>query len=687
MQGSVSIVAMEGDSAVPRFEIHAYRGGPLRVAGFAYPVIVDLETASFEGTEQTYINRHHDQKRELGHSTDRRIDATGIHVEGIFSHDNEDTREIITAWKRGKKFKASIEASFPPARFVPRGQTVMVNGTRHPGPVYVAKNSRITGVALLTRAADMDSDVRIAAARKVDMNEDLREFIEAAGFDADVISESETQIEFFKAQFEASRKPAKKSPEKQDLDAAGSIDWHDIQKKSQQIAAAEAERQSEIRSICLTHGDPEIELPDGSKCTLVAHAIRSGMTAKECLLEAKLFQVSLKAGGNAPAVHMRTSEDEPQVIECAMLLSGTSVSEEDLKKSRWYSEQVIDKATSSQYRGYRFSRLAHQTMQAANVYHPPGQLDDNYIEATVKAVRKLEATGSSFTTLSLPGIMKSVVNKTVLAAYRRGESIVPFIFGRTSTTDFKPTLTYRLEGSGMLEKLPPDGEIKHGKLVESEYTKQLETYAKMLAFTRRDLINDDLGQLQNVAAILGQMAWKAREFAAVQLITSSTMYSAQNGNLLNGNNLSIAGLTASTLAFESQVDADGLPITISGTRILTPAALRVVLMQLQNQTEIRDTSSTFINNPHAGTFVGLASPWLDNALATNNDPNRAKTWYRFADPDMTPAFQIMYLNGNDEPIVNSAETDFNTLGMQWRCYTDWGMGEVDPKYAQKNVGS
>ena len=681
------IEAAEGEeNKTPKFDMLAYNGGKLQVKGFEYPVVIDLQTADFEGTDQTYINRHHDQTRELGHSVDRRIDSTGVHLAGVFSHDNDDTREIITASQRGKKFKASVEATFPKALFVPRGSTATVNGKRLSGPLYVARNAQITGVAILTRAADMDSDVRIAAeeAKKmtIKVKDELREFIEAAGFSVDDFEDKEDpRFTFLVDMFEQQTLKASKA----DVNIDDDDQWEKLVRKQREVKAAEDERQRDINRICAQYGDPEIEVGDET-VSLAAHGIRSGMSPKEVKLEAKLWDLENRSG-NSIAIHAAGKYDQDaEVIECAMSMA-SGVTEEDIERNHWFNDRVVNEASGARFRSFRVSRLAYQTMQAAGIYHPPGQLDDQYIANTVRAHHKLMASG--FTTLSLPGIMSGVCNKAMLAAYTRQASFIPFVFGRASATDFKLMYSYNLEGSGMLEHLPPDGQIKHGRLVESEYTKKLETYAKMLAFTRQDMINDDLGTLSRTAAMLGAMAWKAREYAATQMITTSTIFSTQNGNLLTGNTLSIAGLQASEAAFDAQTDVDGLPISVEGPRILAPSTLKTILMQLQNVTEIRDNSGAgpvFINNPYANQFTGFATPWLDNAVATNNDANRHKTWYRFSDPATTPAFEVIYLNGNDSPVIQSAETDFNTLGMQFRCYYDYGFGESDPRYAQKNVG-
>jgi hypothetical protein len=673
-----------GEDGVPKIAILAYNAdSALSVRGFDAPVVIDLSTASLERSV-TKINRNHEQDREIGHATGK-IDASGIYFDGLLSVPGQDRDEIVEASKNDFPWDASIEASFPKAEFVSKSKSVVVNGHRQSG-VYVARNAVLTGVAILNRGADRQTVVSIAAKHKdvKEMNPELKSYIEAQGFDPETVENNDSQLQFLTAQFKSSQVAPPSLP---------SDSFSGVAQKQRDSQADEAQRVSRIRTICAKYNDPEIDSEDGNPVSLAAHAIKTGMTEKECELEARLFDLDNKSSGHsAPAFHDATKNDQDaQVIEASMVMAAGGVSEEDIKKNGWYDERIMNEAKSKRFKGFRVSRLAFQTMQAAGIYHPPGQLDDQYIQASVQAHHKLMASG--FTTLSLPGIMSNVANKTLLAAYTRAPSFIPFVFGQASATDFKPLYSYQLEGSGMLEKLAQDAEMKHGKLVESQYTKKLETYAKMLAFTRQDMINDDMSALTRVATMLGTMSFKAREFAATQTIANSTMFSAGNGNLITANTLGIDGLTASGVAFDGQTDTDGLPIGVDGGRLLAPASLKVVTSQLQNQTEIRDsaTGKNFINNPHAGMFDGFNTQWLDNSIATASaagvvDANRSKTWYRFADPGAAAAFEVVYLNGQDSPTIQSAETSFNTLGMQWRCFFDFGFGENDPKMAQKNVG-
>ena len=62
-------------------------------------------------------------------------------------------------------------------------------------------------------------------------------------------------------------------------------------------------------------------------------------------------------------------------------------------------------------------------------------------------------------------------------------------------------------------------------------------------------------------------------------------------------------------------------------------------------------------------------------------------WYMFCNPAVLAAFHIGFLNGNADPVIESAEVDFSMLGMQWRSYHDWGVGQGDPKGAAKANGA
>ena len=80
------------------------------------------------------------------------------------------------------------------------------------------------------------------------------------------------------------------------------------------------------------------------------------------------------------------------------------------------------------------------------------------------------------------------------------------------------------------------------------------------------------------------------------------------------------------------------------------------------------------NNPHVGKFDVVSSVYLANASFTNAS---SKAWYLLADPNRLPAIEVAFLNGIDRPTVEKTDADFNTLGILFRGFIDFGVREQD----------
>lgn len=79
-------------------------------------------------------------------------------------------------------------------------------------------------------------------------------------------------------------------------------------------------------------------------------------------------------------------------------------------------------------------------------------------------------------------------------------------------------------------------------------------------------------------------------------------------------------------------------------------------------------------NPHAGKFKSVRSSYLGNSQITGNSTLK---WYLLADPQELPVIEVAFLNGRQEPTVESAQADFSTLGIQMRGYHDFGVSKQE----------
>jgi phage major head subunit gpT-like protein len=171
-------------------------------------------------------------------------------------------------------------------------------------------------------------------------------------------------------------------------------------------------------------------------------------------------------------------------------------------------------------------------------------------------------------------------------------------------------------------------------------------------------------------------------------LNNAAFFTAGRKNLITGADtaLSIDALTKAEVAFLDQVDSDGKPIGVMPQVLLVPTALSAMATQLFKSVEIRDTTASTkypVANPHQGKFRAEVSRYLANSKYTGNS---AKAWYLLADPADLPVIEVAFLNGQESPTIETAEADFNVLGIQMRGYHDFGVALQDPRGGCKMKG-
>jgi len=135
-----------------------------------------------------------------------------------------------------------------------------------------------------------------------------------------------------------------------------------------------------------------------------------------------------------------------------------------------------------------------------------------------------------------------------------------------------------------------------------------------------------------------------------------------------------------------QVDGDGKPIGIMPAILLVPTALSAYGSQLFKSLELRDTTASTkfpVANPHQGKFRVEVSRYLANAVYTGNS---AKAWYLLAEAADLAVIEVAFLNGQESPTIETAEADFNVLGVEMRGYHDFGVALQDFRGGVKSKG-
>jgi len=296
---------------------------------------------------------------------------------------------------------------------------------------------------------------------------------------------------------------------------------------------------------------------------------------------------------------------------------------------------------------------------------------------------------AAFSTIDIGGILSNVANKFLLEGFFSVERTWRNICAVRNVSDFKTVTSYRLIGKDQYEQVAPGGELKHGTLGNEQYTNKADTYGLVLSIDRRDIINDDLGAITTVPRKLGRgSGLKINDVFWRTFMNNSAFFTAAAKNYVEGadTTLTIDGLTKAEVTFMDQVDSDGKPIGIMPSIVLVPTALSAIGTQLYKSMELRDTTSSTkypIANPHQGKFRVEVSRYLSNSQYTGYS---SKAWYLLADPRDLPVIEVAFLNGQESPTIESAEADFNVLGIQLRGYHDLGCALQDPRAGVKAKG-
>lgn len=706
-------------SGPKRFTMTLYRGGRMRPVGFYCDLVVDLAGVKIApGKLPAYLD--HDRARIVGHHERMTVSAAGIVSDGVISGASDAARQVRDSAALGFPWKASVGGTMPgeDLHFIERGESAECNGKTWKGPIYILRSTTIYEGSFVTIAGDSTSSAKIAA-RNAASTEGaeimgFEAWLKAKGFDPTALSDAQKKSleAMYKAELQAAAPEPQLAaagagaattvappPPPQQLAAGGAgapaFDREALIRELRASAvseirgdvSAEMQRHAKIRSFASKYEVSTIEA-DGAQVDFVAHAIDKGWSPDKAELEA------MRAGRPTagPAIHVRGGQVAADVLEASVALTANMdeqfVAGTVPEASR---QQVMNQATSREYRGAKIHTVMHATIQAAGMYSRAGVVNNDFIRTALEADQKLRASGPSTTSLS--GILGNVANKALQGQYRAVPNVVHEFCKKATAGDFKPQTRYRLTGDATFLEVGANGEIQSFELGEDVYTNALKTYGRQIMLNRQMMWNDDLGAFLQLPEILGRGAALCRNKGTFTLLLSnpSNFFHANNANYFEGaaTNLSIASLTLGEQKFLELKDSKGNFIEGIPALLLCPPAIKVIGDQLYTDTHVNETTTANAgkpnSNPHAGKFKVISSPYLGTSGGISGASDTA--WYLAALPSDVAFMEIAYLNGNESPVLESSVADFDVLGMKWRSYWDYGVAMANTTGAVKSKGA
>ena len=690
----VEILAAAGDGsqAVPTFKIIAYNGGELRTAAylqkFGMPVVIDLAGLSY--SPSITANMDHDPTQRVGHVTEKTNDGRQLILAGIVSGTGPAAREVVDNAARSYPWQASVEAQpIGGLEEIRAGQTAIVNGRTIVGPAKIARKSRLFGVAFLARGADETTSVSIAAsaaepAKELDMK--FEEWIIAMGFAAADLTPVQTAA--LQSKYDAEIKASAVNPDiigqgtkfdvaalqlafvKSDLsidaaagEYAGKVETTDLQeiKAAGMVALSKLKRSALDGEWAPTRFEVEVIKAE--------YAMRGDLLAK--------------TRPKGPAIHSHdNSTISGDVIEAAACKSlGLDV-------EKTFKPEVLETAHR------RFRNLGLQEMfvlaASANGYQGRQRINTDNLRDVLSYALPQTPIHAAASTVSLSNILSNIANKMLLAGFMEEDQTWREFADTKSVSDFKTHTSFRMLDDMEYEELGPNGEIKHGKIGEEKFERSASTYAKMFALTRTMLINDDLGAFDDLRTRLGRGASRRfRRLFWATFMNNGSFFTTARKNYFEGaaTNLLIdgVGLQTGITTYRKLKSTDKKQVGTGGTslgapkKLLVPPELEFTAQKLFTSSNL---SSVQDDNIHRNKYV----PYVVNELSdTDYTGNSTTAWYLFGDT-LKPVV-CSFLNGQENPTVESADADFNTLGVQFRGYHDFGVDFAEWLSGVKSKGA
>ncbi|MHB9070463.1 MAG: phage major capsid protein [Sedimentisphaerales bacterium] len=632
---AIAKIQAASEEKKPRtFSMTAYTGVPMRINGWYYPVIVALDGINIESQKRPAFINHITFSNEFLLGQTNKITKTkdDLTAYGIVTGQSPEVMGVLAHADNGFEWQASIGATPDEMEFIKEGSKVKVNGQEFTGPLNVAWKSTLKEISVVALGGDNNTSTKIAA-------NDCYE-LKLLGVQ---IMAKEANTEDVRTDIEASGQP--KKPETK-------IDAPTPDMSAVNAAyAANLERIAAINGVCGTgHAD------------IAAKAIRENWAPEKAELEV-LRASTPKVSG----IVMQNKEATPSVLEAATMLAGGIPADECAKR---YGDKSVEAAQKQFRYGIGLQQLL---MEAA-------WSNGSHIRSFREDPRGV--LQAAFSTSSLAGILSNVANKFLLAGFTGVEQTWRKISRIRPCSDFKTITSYRLNGSFNYDEVGAGGELKHAELGEESYTNQAKTYGKIVGITRQDIINDDLGALTAVPQKLGRGAglkfnnvfWSAFQATSP---AAAFFHTANHANYVVGaaTPLGLDSLTAIVTYFKQMKDAKGIYTGLEPAILLVPVDIEGVANSIyQSQLLIAvgttGTAAKYPNqNIHVGKYEVAPSRYLSDSSITGYSTT---AWYLLANPMDAAAMEVLFLNGREQPTVEQADADFDTLGIQMRGYHDFG---------------
>jgi len=683
LQAGATIQAAADKPATVR--IVAYSGAVMRPPGWG-ELAIDLDALELPASVPLLLD-HQNAINSIAGSGVPSVESGALIIVGELARDTEAGQRVIALSRARVALQASVGVEPVKTEIVKPGASVVVNGRRLTAGrdgLTVIRAGELRETSIVALGADKSTSVAIAARRashrEAIMHEQFTDW--AASVCGDVSMMTAQQLAGLHANWRG-------ETEATDADRAAVAP---MIRASADPVDQEHRRLRQIEAACRGEWGQHAE----RVAELRASAIGGELTVDDLIQDLRAVRVE-RLEARTPVAHTISAgrgSAQGELLTAALCLQGDLSGVE-----KQFPEQLLDQADKMVRGGLTLQTVLMQAAVSAGYDARPGEsISMGNLKSVLAAAFAPSIRAQGWSYANIGNVVSNTANKFLLDGFAEMGDEWRSIAAIKPVKNFKPATFVRLLDSLEFEKLGAAGEIKHGELGDATMTAKADTYAKMLSITRQDILNDDPGALTDLPRRLGRAAGQRfRRLFWETFLAADSFFDATNGNVVTGAGTELdaagVGMTAALQAFRSQRTpaADGAKLIGGAPAVcLVPPALEIPARRLLNSSNIvsggaSDVSTIGSANPFAGLATLVVADWIGTAggLSGADDDK----WYLFRAPNLAPAMLVAALNGRVEPTVDTAEADFNTLGIQMRGYSDVGCSRGEPLCGLQMTGT
>jgi hypothetical protein len=342
-------------------------------------------------------------------------------------------------------------------------------------------------------------------------------------------------------------------------------------------------------------------------------------------------------------------------------------------------------ANPGEFRGLSLLDLAKETLERHNV--STRGLSRMEIAGRAMAFR----SGGNYQTASdFAVLLENTLHKILRAAYAVTPDTWSRICGTASVTDFRTHNWYRTGALTVLEDLNEHGEFKSKTIPDAEKaTYSVGTKGNVIGITREVIVNDDLGFVTRLTEMLGRSGKLTIEKAFYALLAqnsglgpsqsdSQPLFHSNRSNVGSAAAISMSALDADAAVMAVQTDVNGQDILdLRPSVLLVPRTLEGNAKAINGAEYDPDTTGK-LQKPN------IVKGLFNDVVGTGRLSGTRR--YLFADPSVAPVFVVSFLEGQQEPVIETQD-GWRYNGVELKARLDVGVAAVDFRGAVTNAGA